>query len=105
MRLLSADRPAIARLIADEIGSLRSVAVENGRINVWRRDYRASGTIALIWSELDALRHRWIAARLGVEGLECSASEMCSWYDRLQELEDQALTLAEWWTTFRAAAN
>jgi hypothetical protein len=98
MRTLSADRPAIDRLIADEIGTLQGVAAETGRINVWRRAYRPTGAIALIWSELDALRHRWIAARLAAEGLDPAAPDIAPWYDRLQQLEDTAPTLAEWWT-------
>ena len=98
MRTLSADRPAIDRLIADEIGTLQGVAAETGRINVWQRAYRPTGAIALIWSELDALRHRWIAARLAAEGLDPAAPDIVPWYDRLQQLEDTAPTLAEWWT-------
>ncbi|HEX7694603.1 MAG TPA: hypothetical protein VF409_08940 [Sphingomonas sp.] len=98
LRNLSADRPAIDHLIADEIGALQSVPVETGRVNVWHRDYRPSGAIALIWSELDALRHRWIAARLAAEGLDRVAVDITLWYNRLQQLEDDAPTLAEWWT-------
>ena len=99
LRSLSADRPAIDHLIADEIGALQSVALETGRINVWQRTYRPSGAIALIWNELDALRHRWIAARLAAEGLDPAAPDITAWYDRLQQLEDAAPSLAEWWTT------
>jgi hypothetical protein len=98
LRALSIERPAIDRLIADEIGSLQSIPVETGRINVWQRDYRPSGTIALLWSELEVLRHRWIAARLAAEGLDQTGTDIAPWYDRLRQLEDEAPGLAEWWT-------
>lgn len=98
LRSLSSERPAIDRLIADEIGSLQCASTETGRVNVWQRDYRPSGAIARIWNELEALRHRWIAARLAMEGLD-RASDVAPWYERLQELEDEAPTLIEWWTT------
>ena len=104
MRALSADRPAIDRLMADEIGSLRSTFSETGRINIWEPDYRPSGTIACIWNELDALRHRWIAARLAVQGPDHSVSAT-SWYERLQDLEDKAPTLAQWWAAEAVAAD
>ena len=97
MRILSAGRPAIDRVIADEIGSLQCTSTETGRINVWQRDYRPSGAIARIWGELEALRHRWIAARLAAEGLD-GASDVKPWYERLQQLEDAAPTLVDWWT-------
>jgi hypothetical protein len=99
MRALSAQRPAIDRLIADEIGSLPCTAVETGRINIWQREYRPSGVIAALWAELDALRHRWIAARLAAEGLDRAGLGIEPWYDRLQQLEEAAPTLPEWWTT------
>lgn len=105
LRSLSADRPAIDHLIADEIGALPSLPVETGRINVWHRDYRPSGAIALIWTELDALRHRWIAARLAAEGLDPAAPDVAPWYDRLQQLEDAAPTLAEWWAAQAGGRN
>lgn len=76
LRTLSVERPAIDRLIADDIGALCCAAIESGRVNVWRRQLRPSGLIAALWNELDALRHRWITARLKAEGLDAKRADI-----------------------------
>lgn len=97
LRELSAQRPSVDRLVSDEIGSLMRVVVETGRVHVWQCELRPTGIIAQIWTELDALRRRWITARLHAEGLESRMTEVGPWYDRLQELEDQAPTVTDLW--------
>ncbi|MGN6817341.1 MAG: hypothetical protein ACTHJR_01570 [Sphingomonas sp.] len=97
LRLLSTHRPSIDRLIADEIGSLDSVTIETGRLNIRQRDLRPNGVISLIWTELEALRSRWITARLAADGLDGDAIDIAPWYDRRQELEDEAPSLAQLW--------
>jgi hypothetical protein len=98
LRDLCTRRPSVDRLIADEIGVLVWEPAETGRVNVWRREPRTSGVIGAIWTELESLRSRWIAARLAAEDLDPMASDIAPWYDRLQQLEDAAPTLAEWWS-------
>lgn len=97
LRDLSAQRPAIDRLLADEIGSLMWDVAETGRVNVWHRELRATGIVSQICTELDSLRARWIAARLSSEGLSPTAPEIGPWYERLQALEDEAPTVTELW--------
>lgn len=97
LRDLSARRPSIDRLIADDIGAVVWEATETGRVNVWRRAPRPSGLISLIWTELESLRSRWIATRLRLEGLSPTAPDIVPWYERLQALEDEAPTVAALW--------
>lgn len=59
---------------------------------------RASGVISTIWTELECLRARWIAARLRSEGFSSTAQDVGPWYDRLQALEEQAPTVAVLWS-------
>ncbi len=101
LRALSAERPAIDRLIADEIGALCDVTIETGRLNVVERDVRPSGVIASLWNELDALRGRWISARLADEGLNATVPDIGPWYDRLRELEQAAPALPDYWCARR----
>lgn len=101
LRALSAERPAIDRLIADEIGALGDVTIETGRLNVVERDLRPSGVIALLWNELDALRSRWISVRLADEGLDATAPDIGPWYDRLCELEQASPALLNYWCAGR----
>jgi len=103
LRDLCATRPSIDRLIADEIGALFWEAIETGRINVWQRESRASGIIGAIWTELESLRARWIAARLRSEGLSPAAQDVGPWYDRLQALEEEAPAVAVLWSDGPAA--
>ena len=103
LRDLCATRPSIDRLIADEIGALFWEAIETGRINVWQRESRASGIIGAIWTELESLRARWIAARLRSEGLSPAAQDVGPWYDRLQALEEEAPAVAVLWSNGPAA--
>jgi len=98
LRDLSARRPSIDRLIADEIGAIVWEATETGRVNVWRRVPRPSGLISLIWTELENLRSRWIATRLRLEGLSPTAPDIAPWYERLQALEAEAPTVATLWS-------
>lgn len=98
LRDLCTWRPSVDRLIADEIGSLVWEASETGRVNVCRREARASGVISTIWTELECLRARWIAARLRSEGFSSTAQDVGPWYDRLQALEEQAPTVAVLWS-------
>lgn len=91
-------RPSIDRLIADEIGGLVWETIETGRINVWRREPRASGVVGAIWTELESLRARWIAVRLRSEGFSPAAQDVKPWYDRLQALEDETPTVAGLWS-------
>jgi hypothetical protein len=97
LRDLSARRPSIDRLIADEIGAVVWEAAETGRVNVWRRAQRPSGLISLIWTELESVRSRWIATRLRFEGLSPTAPDIAPWYERLQALEVEAPTVAILW--------
>jgi len=92
-------RPAVDRLIADEIGALIWEPVETGRVNVWQREPRASGVIGAIWTELESLRARWIAARLQREGFSSTAHDVGPWYDRLQALEEEVPTVAVLWSS------
>lgn len=105
MRDLCSRRPSIDRLIADEIGALVWEAVETGRINLWRREARTSGVIGAIWTELENLRGRWIAARLQSEGLFSTDQDIGPWYDRLQALEDEAPTVTMLWSNDPPAAS
>jgi hypothetical protein len=98
LRDLSARRPSIDRLIADEIGAVVWEATETGCVNVWRRAPRPSGLISLIWTELESVRSRWIATRLRREGLSSTAPDIAQWYDRLQALEAEAPTVAALWS-------
>ena len=98
LRDLSAQRPSIDRLIADEIGTVVWEATETGRVNVWRRTPRPSGLISLIWTELEGVRSRWIATRLRLEGLSPTAPDIAPWYDRLQALEAEAPTVVVLWS-------
>ena len=98
LRSLSTWRPSIDRLIADEIGALVWETTETGRVNVWQREPRASGVLGAIWTELESLRARWIAARLRSEGLSPAAQDIGPWYDRLQTLEEDAPTVAVLWS-------
>lgn len=91
-------RPSIDRLIADEIGGLVWETIETGRINVWRREPRASGVVGAIWTELESLRARWIAVRLRSEGFSPAAQHVEPWYDRLQALEEETPTVAGLWS-------
>jgi len=103
LRDLCTRRPSVDRLIADEIGALVWESIETGRVNVWQREPRASGVIGAIWTELESLRTRWIAARLQFEGLSPAAQDIGPWYDRLQALEEEAPTVAMLWrSTARA---
>ena len=56
------------------------------------------GVISTIWTELECLRARWIAARLRSEGFSSTAQDVGPWYDRLQALEEQAPTVAVLWS-------
>jgi hypothetical protein len=103
LRDLCAQRPSVDRLIADEIGALVWETIETGRVNIWQREPRASGVIGTIWTELESLRARWIAARLRSEGLSPAAQDVAPWYDRLQALEDEAPTVAVLWSNGPAA--
>lgn len=98
LRDLSIGRPSVDRLIADEIGALIWETIETGRVNVWRREPRTSGVISAIWTELESLRARWIAARLRSEGLSSATPDIEPWYDRLQVLEEEAPTVAMLWS-------
>ena len=98
LRDLSARRPSIDRLIADEIGSVVWEAAETGRVNVWRRTPRPSGLLSLIWTELECLRSRWIATRVRLEGLSPTAPDIAPWYERSQALETVAPTVAALWS-------
>jgi hypothetical protein len=98
LRDLCTQRPSIDRLIADEIGALVWETIETGRVNVWQREPRASGVIGAIWTELESLRARWIAARLRSEGLSPAAQDIGPWYDRLQVLELEAPAVAVLWS-------
>ena len=91
-------RPSIDRLIADEIGALVWETIETGRINVCQREPRASGVVGTIWTELESLRARWIAARLRFEGFSPAAQDIGPWYDRLQALEQEAPAVAVLWS-------
>lgn len=103
LRDLCTRRPSIDRLISDEIGVLVWEAIETGRINVCQREPRASGVIGAIWTELESLRTRWIAARLRSEGLSPAARDIGPWYDRLQALEEEAPAVAVLWSNRPAA--
>lgn len=103
LRDLCTQRPSVDRLIADEIGALVWEPIETGRINVWQREPRASGVIGAIWTELESLRTRWIAARLRSEGLSPAAQDIGPWYDRLQALEEEAPAVAVLWSNRPAA--
>lgn len=103
LRDLCTRRPSVDRLIADELGALVWEAIEIGRVNVWQREPRASGVIGAIWIELESLRARWIGARLRSEGLSPAAQDIGQWYDRLQELEEEAPTVAVLWSNGPAA--
>ncbi|HWU74581.1 MAG TPA: hypothetical protein VN137_13930 [Sphingomonas sp.] len=98
LRDLCTTRPSIDRLIADEVGALFWEAIETGWVNVWQREPRASGVIGAIWTELESLRARWIAARLRSEGFSPAARDVEPWYDRLQALEEEAPTVAMLWS-------
>ena len=98
LRDLCTRRPSVDRLIADEIGALVWEATEMGRVNVWRREPRASGVIGAIWIELESLRTRWIHARLQSEELSPTTQNIGQWYDRLQALEEEAPTVAVVWS-------
>jgi hypothetical protein len=98
LRDLSARRPSIDRLIADEIGGLVWEPIETARVNVWRREPRVSGIISLMWTELESLRARWIAARLRSEGLSPTTPDIGPWYERLHALEEEAPTVAVLWS-------
>lgn len=104
LRDLCTRRPSVDRLIADEIGLLVWETIETGRVNVWRREPRASGVIGAIWTELESLRTRWIAARLRFEGFSPAAQDIGPWYDRLQALEEGAPTVAMLWRSPARAA-
>ena len=95
---MSARRPSIDRLIADEIGAVVWEVAETGRVNVWRRAPRPSGLISLIWTELESVRSRWIATRLRLEGLSPAKPDIAPWYERLQALEAEAPTVAALWS-------
>lgn len=97
LRDLCTRRPSVDRLIADEIGALVWESIETGRVNVWQREPQASGVIGAIWTELESLRTRWIAARLRFEGFSPAAQDIGPWYDRLQALEEEAPTVAMLW--------
>jgi hypothetical protein len=103
LRDLCTQRPSVDRLIADEIGALVWEPIETGRINVWQREPRASGVVGAIWTELESLRTRWIAARLRSEGLSPAAQDIGPWYDRLQALEEEAPAVAVLWSNRPAA--
>jgi hypothetical protein len=103
LRDLCTRRPSVDRLIADEIGAIVWEPVETGRINVCRREPRASGVIGAIWTELESLRARWIAARLRSEGFSPAAQDVGPWYDRLQVLEEEAPAVAVLWSNGPAA--
>jgi hypothetical protein len=103
LRDLCTRRPSIDRLISDEIGVLVWEAIETGRINVCQREPRASGVIGAIWTELESLRTRWIAARLRSEGLSPAAQDIGPWYDRLQALEEEAPAVGVLWSNRPAA--
>jgi len=98
LRDLCTQRPSIDRLIADEIGALVWETIETGRVNVWQREPRASGAVAAIWTELESLRARWIAARLRSEGFSPATQDVGPWYDRLQALEEEAPTVVVLWS-------
>ena len=98
LRDLSARRPSIDRLIADEIGAIVWEATETARVNVRRRAPRPSGVVSLIWTELESLRSRWIATRLQLEGLSPTAPDIAPWYERLQALEAEAPTVVALWS-------
>jgi hypothetical protein len=102
MRDLSARRPSIDRLIADEIGSFVWETAETARVNVWRREPRVSGIISVIWTELENLRARWIAARLRFEDLSPAAPDVEPWYERFQALEESAPTVTALWNNTAA---
>ncbi len=103
LRDLCTQRPSVDRLIADEIGALVWEPIETGRINVWQREPRASGVVGAIWTELESLRTRWIAARLRSEGLSPAAQDIGPWYDRLQALEEEAPAVGVLWSNRPAA--
>lgn len=103
LRDLCTRRPSIDRLIADEIGAIVWEPIEMGRINVWQREPRASGVVGAIWTELESLRARWIAARLRSEGFSPAAQDVGPWYDRLQVLEEEAPAVAVLWSNGPAA--
>jgi len=98
LRDLCTQRPSLDRIIADEIGALFWETTETGRINVCQREPRASGVVGTIWTELESLRARWIAARLQFEGLSPAAQDIGPWYDRLQVLEEEAPAVAVLWS-------
>lgn len=103
LRDLCTQRPSLDRMIADEIGALIWETIETGWINVWQREPRASGVIGAIWTELESLRARWIAARLQFEGFSPAAQDIGPWYDRLQALEQEAPAVAVLWSNSPAA--
>jgi hypothetical protein len=100
LRELSASRPSINRCCGDDIGGLTVVSEMTGRVNEWQNRLRPSGAVASIWEELDALRSRWISARLTVEGLRSDMRDD-RWFDRKTELEDAAVTVDAAWAAFR----
>lgn len=97
---LSADRPSINRCCGDEIGHLSTRFEEVGRVNVIVARTYGSGTIGLIWDELDALRARWIEAQLRAEGLRSDMGDYERWYDRKVALEELAPTVDVAWAQF-----
>lgn len=103
LRELSANRPAINRCCGDDIGGLSPVTEMTGRVNEWQTRLRPSGAVASIWEELDALRSRWIDARLTAEGLRSDMADYQRWFDRRSELGDDADTVDAAWVAFRGA--
>lgn len=99
---LSASRPSINRCVADELGRLTTTRVDTGRFGT-ADEIKTVGTgaIGLIWDELDALRSRWISARLTAEGLRSGMPDFQRWFDRRAELEDAAVPVAGAWVSYQ----
>lgn len=100
LRELSAGRPSINRCVADDIGGLSQVIEMGSGMHDHVTRVRPSGAVASIWEELDALRSRWINARLTVEGLRSDMRDD-RWFDRKTELEDAAVTVDAAWAAYQ----
>jgi hypothetical protein len=102
---LSADRPSINRCVADELGRLTTRHYDTGRFGV-PDEVKTVGTgvIGSIWDELDALRQRWIDARLTSEGLRSDMADFQRWFDRREQLSDEALPVGGAWVAFQKGA-
>lgn len=102
---LSANRPSINRCVADELGRLTTTHYDTGRFGTPDGVKTVgTGVIGMIWDELEALRQRWIDARLTVDGLRSDMVDFQRWFDRREQLSDEALPVGGAWVAFQQGA-